>query len=455
MKLMNKNIALFAVFIGLSFNTLQAQEKKRLDGVIAVVGEHIILDSDIDKGYSEAQAVGVDVSDKSRCYFLKALLENKLYAHQAVQDSLVVTDLEVNDFIDSQTDRMVEHYGSMENTIKAYNKKNYEDFRTYFFEIVKTNKLQDQMQKKIVEDVQITPEEVRQFYNNIPKDELPLIGKQVELSEIVIKPEISKEEKQKVIDRLNEIREDVINNGASFHNKALAYSEDENSLKAGGFFPMTKKDRFAKEFKEMAFSLKEGEISKPFETEFGYHIIFLEKIEGATLIVRHILITPKPSAEALVEAKEKADKIRLRILNNETTFAEAALSLSDNKETRSNGGIVTDPYTGESKFEINKIEDPVLYGMISNLDLNEMSSARLIYDPRTGNPLHYRVLQVTSVTDEHLADYTIDFLKIREVALMTKKKETLDKWIKTNVKDTYIHIADDYKFCDFTEEWIN
>jgi len=455
MKLINKNIALLAVFIGLMFNTLQAQEKKRLDGVIAVVGEHIILDSDIDKGYSEAKAVGADISDKSRCFFLKSLIENKLYAHHAVQDSLVVTDLEVNNFIDEQSDRMVEYYGSMDNTLKAYNKKTYEDFRTYFFEIVKSNKLQDEMQKKIVDNIQITPEEIKQFYNNIPKEELPLIGRQVELSEIIIKPEITKDEKQKVIDRLKAIKQDVLEHGASFSSKVFAYSEDPGSIQSGGLYTITKKDKFAKEFKDVAFSLKEGDISDPFETEFGYHIIYLEKIDGPKLTTRHILISAKPTAEALVAAKEKASKIKTSILNKEMTFAQAALSLSDNYDTRSNGGIVVNPNSGDTKFEVNKIEDPVLYSMISNLDLNGVSEPRLISDPRSKDSQYYRILNVTAKYDEHPADYTIDFLKIREVALATKKKEALDKWVKKNIKNTYIYIADDYKNCDFMQEWLN
>jgi len=435
-------------------SSTQAQEKKRIDGVIAIVGEHIILDSDIDKGYAEAKAAGNDASDKPRCFFLKALLENKLFAQQAVQDSLVVTDLEINDFIERQSDQMVEHFGSMENTLKAYNKKTYEDFRLYFFDIVKANKLADAMQQKIVQDITITPEEVKQFYNKIPKDDLPRIGKEVELSEIIIKPEISKEETQKVIDRLNEIRNDVLVNGASFSSKVFAYSEDPGSIQNGGLYVMTKKTKFVKEFKDVAFSLKEGEISAPFESDFGYHIIYLEKIDGPQLTLRHVLISAKPSAEAIVEAKEKAEKIRTSILNNEMTFAEAALSLSDNKETKSNGGIVTNDYTGDTKFEINKIEDPIFYSMVSTLGLNEVSSPKLITDPRTNKPLHYRILRVNEMHEEHAADYTLDYLKIREVALATKKKEALEKWINTNTEDTYIYIADDYNNCEFTPQWV-
>lgn len=455
MILNKRSFTFLLVLTGLISNLVQAQNKKRLDGVVAIVGDHIILDSDIDKGFIEANAAGVDTSDKSRCFFLKALLENKLYAHHAVQDSLVVTDLEINNVIERQTDRMVEVFGSMDNALKAYNKKSFEDFRVYFYDIVKANKLADAMQQKIVQDIQITPEEVRQFYNNIPKDELPIIGDQVELSEIVIKPEITKAEKQKVIDKLSEIRRDVLENGSSFTSKVFAYSEDPGSIQSGGLYTITKKDRFVKEFKDVAFSLKEGEISEPFETDFGYHIIYLEKIDGPKLTLRHVLISVKPTAEALVAAKEKAIKIKSSILNNEMTFEEAALSLSDNKETKLNGGIVLNPVTGDTKFEINKIEDPILYSMVSNLDLNQISEPRLISDQRSKDSQYYRIIKVTSKYQEHPADYTIDYLKIREVALMNKKREALQKWIKTNTNNTYIRIIEDYQSCDFAPDWIN
>lgn len=454
MKLFNKNVALLAMFFGLMIGTLSAQEKKRIDGVIAVVGENYILESDIAQGFIQAQASGIDTSDKSKCYFLNILLENKLMAHQAIQDSLVVTNEEINIFIEQQTDRMVEGFGSLENTLKAYNKKSYEDFRAYFFDIVRTNKLAEAMQNEIVKDVQISPEEVRRFYNSIPKEELPIVGNEIEMAEIVVKPEVSQAEVQKVIDRLNEIRNDVLQYGSNFQSKAIAYSEDQGSVQSGGLYTITKKDPFVKEFKEVAFSLREGEISLPFETEFGYHIIYLEKIDGPKLTLRHILLTPKPNPEAIIAAQEKIEKIRNSILNKEITFAEAAQSISDRKENRLNGGLVVNEASGDTRFELNRIEDPVLYSMVSNLGVNDVSLAKLVTDRGSSKPAYYRLIQVTAKHDEHPADYTLDYLKIREVALRNKKKETVDKWIRENVKNTYVKIADDYKDCELSANWL-
>ncbi len=372
MKLFLKN-ALWILVAVAGFAHVQAQEntKKRIDGVVGVVGDYVVLDSDIDNAYIQAKATGYDTSKVSRCEILGTLLENKLFTHQAIQDSIVIMDEEINSMMDSQIDRMVEQVGSIDNVVKYYNKKSYEDFREYFFDIMKQNQLAARMQDKLTKDVTITPEEIRQFYTNIPKDSLPMVGDELELSEIVIKPVISKDERQAVIDKLNEIREDILD-GASFASKVYVYSEDKASIQTGGFFTMDKKSPFVKEFKDVAFSLKEGEISKPFETEFGYHIIQLEKINGKNLELRHILISPKPSQEALDKAKKELDDLRIRILNKEIAFADAARQYSQQKETKNNGGVLINE-NGETRFELNRMEDRVLYSMVSNLKVGEIS----------------------------------------------------------------------------------
>ena len=237
--LKNTLLALAAV---IGFTNVQAQEsaKKRIDGVVGVVGDYIVLDSDIDNAYIQAKATGYDTSKISRCEILGSLLENKLFSHQAIQDSLVVSAEEINARLDEQVDVMVEQVGSIDNVVKYYNKKNYEEFRSTFFDIMYENQLASSMQNKLINEVTITPEEIRQFYNNIPKDSLPLVGDELELSEIVIKPEITKEQRQAVIDKLNQIRQEIID-GASFTSKVYMYSEDRGTIQAGGFLTMDKK----------------------------------------------------------------------------------------------------------------------------------------------------------------------------------------------------------------------
>ena len=451
MKSFLKN-TLVAILAILGFANLQAQEsaKKRIDGVVGVVGDYVILDSDIDNGLIEAQSMGYSPKDLTRCRVFGTLLETRLFTHQAIQDSIVITDDEINSRMDEQIDQMVEYYGSIDNTVKRYNKKNYEDFREYFFDIMKQNQLASRMQNKLVSEVTITPEEIRQFYNKIPKDSLPMVGDEIELAEIVMKPEITKEQRQATIDKLNEIRQDVLD-GASFASKVYMYSEDTNSLKAGGFFVLNKKSQYVKEFKDVAFSMREGEVSKPLETEYGFHIIHLERINGKNLEVRHILISPKPTEEAMEKAKTELDNLRIRILNKEITFADAARQYSQEKETRNNGGVMMDA-NGETRFELNRMEDRILYAMVNNLQLNEISQTTMVVNPQT-NLVGYKIVQLTNKIPEHAADFSNDYMKIRLAALREKQNEEIGKWMSKTIDDTYIYINDDYKNCDFRSNW--
>ena len=353
-------------------DTVKKFSRQKIDGIIATVGDYIILDSDIDMAYIEMSAQGGSVTDITRCQVLGKLMEDKLYAHQAVQDStIVVNDAEINSMMDEKIAMMVEQIGDIKKVVKYYNKKSEEEFRSFFFEVLKMNKLTSEMQNKVIDEIEITPEEVRTFFNKIPQKELPNFGAEMEVSQIVVEPKVSEEEKQKVINRLKEIRREVLEEGASFTTKAVIYTQDRASSSSGGYYKINRKTQFVKEFKDVAFSLNEGEISEPFETEFGYHIIFLEKIRGQELEVRHILMTPKITDTSLKEAKEKALLIRKRIMDKEISFADAARSMSDEKETRANGGVLLNPRTLDSRFELTKM-DPALYNQVSNLKDNEI-----------------------------------------------------------------------------------
>ncbi|UPQ80896.1 peptidylprolyl isomerase [Flavobacterium azooxidireducens] len=468
MKFINKIAITFILMVSFAFSS-QAQEiiseqapvkkdtvepfkRKKIDGIIATVGEYIILDSDIDMEYIELSSQGISVENVSRCELLGKLMEERLYAHQALQDStIVVKDSEINNMMEERVGYMLSQIGSMEKMLKFYNKKNEEDFRSFFFDVLKQNKLSSEMRNKVVDEVEITPEEVRTFFKKIPKEDLPTFGAEMEVSEIVIEPKISKEEKQKVIDKLNEIRDDVLNNRASFTTRAVLYSEDPGSRSIGGFIKMNRKTQFVKEFKETAFSLNEGEISKPFETEYGFHIILVEKIRGQEVDLRHILIAPKVSDDALREAKEKAQLVRKRIMDGELSFADAARSLSDEKETKANGGVLLNPKTMDSKFELTKM-DPTLYGYVSNLKDNEVSVPILDEDHRKMKK--YKLLMVTNRIDSHTADYAIDYTKIKDLALKEKQFDAIGKWANEKIMETYIKINGEYRNCEFMNNWL-
>ncbi|AMA49607.1 MULTISPECIES: peptidylprolyl isomerase [Flavobacterium] len=448
MKLIQKVSVFLTLFIAVFSTTAQ---KTKVDGVVGVVGDYIILDSDIDKTYIELKQQGINTKEISRCQMLGKLLEDKLYAHQAVQDSIKVTDAEINQKLEEQLDYAKQQLGSIEKVVEYYRKTNEQDLRTELFDIIKSNKLTAEMQKKIVDRVTITPEEVRDFYKKIPKEELPVFGAEMELAQIVIKPEISKESKQAIIDQLKSLKKEILENGASFFTKAVLYSEDPGSKNSGGYYKMNRKTQFVKEFKDVAFSLQEGEISEPFETEFGYHIIQLEKIKGQDLELRHIVIAPKASDKAIKEAKEKAEKIRSRILNKELTFSQAARQFSDEKETKNDGGVLTNPKTQDTRFELTKM-DPSIYGVVANLKDGEISYP-VTDEDRTGAKF-FKIMTVTNRFEEHTADYAKDYLRLKELALKEKQLKEIGKWSADKIKETHIKINGEYRDCTFTNNWL-
>ncbi|MBA4746935.1 MAG: peptidylprolyl isomerase [Muricauda sp.] len=467
LRFMTKKIkGLFIAFFAL-FGMVQAQEadealgvndstsnakKVKLDGIAAVVGDYVILESDIDKTLIDLQNQGASTEDVTRCNLLGKLMEDRLYAHQAVQDSLLVSDDMVNAQSDQQIQQLTQQIGSVEKMLSYYKKPDMESFREELFEINKLRMLSEKMQGKIVEEIEVTPEEVRQFFYKIPEDERPVFGAELEIAQIVKQPEAPEEEKQKVIDQLKEIRQDVLENDASFNVKAILYSQDPGSKSKGGFYSMTKETPFVKEFKDVAFSLQEGEISEPFETSFGYHIIYIEKIRGQELDLRHILMIPKIPQSAIDKAVNELDTIRQQILDGKYTFAEAALNFSDEKETKFDGGLLRNPVNFDSRFELTKM-DPTLYNQVRDLKDGEISRPIREDDQRGGAP-KFKIMKISNRYDEHEADFAKDYMKIQELALREKQFKAIKEWMDEHIEDTYIHVDSESRNCDFANNWV-
>ena len=427
-------------------------KKVKIDGIAAVVGDYVILNSDIEKTLIDLKNQGASAQDITHCGLLGKLMEDRLYAHQAVQDSILVSDDEVNSTSDRQIQQLIQQVGSMEKVLEFYKKDSPEAFREELFNINKLRMLSEKMQQKIVKEIKVTPEEVRQFFNKIPENERPVFGAEMEISQIVKEPEIPEEEKLRVVDKLNEIKADVEDNDASFSVKAILYSQDPGSKSKGGFYSMSRQTPFVKEFKDVAFSLQEGEISEPFETVFGYHIIYIEKIRGQELDLRHILIQPDIPQSALEKAKLELDTIRKHIEDGKYTFADAALNFSDEKETKFDGGLLRNPTNFDSRFELTKM-DPTLYNQVRNLKDNEISYPILEQDPRGGPPT-YKILMVTNRYDEHVADFAKDYIKIQELALREKQFNAIKEWMEEHIKDTYVSVSGENKDCTFANNWI-
>jgi len=448
---LNFFIITFVLF--LSIQSLYSQENLRfkLDGVASVVGDYVILDSDIDKTFSEMESQGISTKNVTRCELLGKLMEDKLYAHHAIQDSLEVSDTEIYSYVDQSIEYFTEQLGSLEKVLEFYNKKDELSFRDELYELNKIQKLSQLMQSKIVDDVEVTPEEVKLFYESIPVVDLPIFGTELEISQIVIEPNVSEEEKNRVVNMLNSFKNDVEEKGLSFASKAILYSQDPGSRANGGKYTLhRKRPRMVKEFRDVAFSLEEGEISSPFKTEFGWHILTVEKIRGQQVDVRHILITPNIDESKLTESKKLLDTIRKRILDKEIEFKDAAFNFSFEKETRNNGGKLINPITGDTRFELTKM-DPKLYNQVKNLDEGEISLPLLETD-RSGLK-KYKIIMVSKRFEEHLANFSKDFAKIKDLALKDKQLKAVKKWLKFKIDETFINVNKSFRSCNFSNNW--
>jgi peptidyl-prolyl cis-trans isomerase SurA len=443
----------------LTTNMLFSQEsniidnnRNKIDGVAAVVGDFLVLDSDIDKQFDQLKVSGISTDDMTRCQVFGKLLEDKLYQHHAIQDSIVVNTLEIQSFVDQQIDAFAEQIGSMEKLINYYNKNSEQELRNEMFELNKSSELAKKMQERIIEETEVTPEEVRQFFNSIPENDRPLFNTELKVAQIVVIPKTTEEEKKKVIERLEQFKADVVDNGSSFTTKAVLYTEDYASRKNGGKYVLNKKKpQMVKEYRDVAFSLQEGEISDPFETDFGFFIILLEKIRGQEYDVRSILLKPKINPEEISEARNKLLNARTRIVNDEISFADAALEISDQVETKYDGGQLINPETQDYNFELTKME-PELYSQIEKLKDGEISI--VLQDEDRMNPVKFKLLTVTDRIDEHEANFAKDYLKIQSLALQNKKLKEIEKWQDIKIDDTYVKIASEYRDCEFFSDWL-
>lgn len=429
---------------------IQAQEKIKIDGVATVVGDNIVLDSEIDAFKQELiqQSGGqVEISD---CEMLERIMNRKLLAHHAVIDSVMVNEGEIQQQVQRKTDYFTQQLGSPEKMLELYGFENMKELKDELYRVEKEGLLIQKMQQKLTDDIDITPEEVKRYYNSLKEeDNLPEIGAEIELSQIVLNVEPTEQEIQKTIDRLNEIKKEV-EDGGNFKMKAILYSDDPGVTQNSGFYSIERNSSFVKEFKEAAFSMEEGEISQPFKSDFGYHILMVEKIKGKQRDVYHILMQPKADDDAAEKVKDSLTKYRQQILKMELPFEEAVLKYSQDKDTRLSGGVLMNPVSGDTHFDLTRM-DPELYSKVSNLKEGEISEV-FMDQTREGKKM-FKILLLKSRTEAHVADLKEDYVKIMELALQKKKTESIEKWSEDKIQDTYVNINEVYMTCEFKSNW--
>ena len=381
---------------------------------------------------------------------LEQIMIQKLLAHHAVIDSVIVSDAEISSGVERNIAYLKQQLGSIKKVYEMYGFDDEDDLRKELTRIERENTLIRSEKQNVVSDVKVTPEEVRVYFKSLEENgNLPEFGAEIEMAQIVINVKPSKEEIKEVIEKLKEIREDVIN-GSSMRMKAVLYSEDPGVTQNGGKYTLTRESQFVKEFKEVAFSLDEGEVSEPFKSDFGYHIIHLEKIKGQEIDVRHILIQPKVSDEKLKEAEEKISKIRDSILAEELDFEKAVVKYSSDKDTRQNKGIIINPQTNDSRFELTRM-DPSLYGRVSSLKEGEISNP--FYDETREGVKMFKFILIRDKEEAHTADFVKDYVKIQQMTLQKKQEDALNKWNVSHVSDTFVKINESNQSCEFKYNW--
>jgi len=400
-------------------------QKIKIDAVGVVVGKNIVLDSDIEKFKLELENNSEGKIKISDCEMLEQLMLQKLLAHHAVVDSIVVSDAEVNSQVERNIQFFSQEYGSVEKVVEAYGFNDIEDLKTELFGIEKENSLIQKEQGQITENIDVTPEEIRIYFNGLKeKGELPEFPAEIQIAQLVLNAEASPEEIDRILKKLNQLKKEI-EEGSSFKMKAIINSNDPGVTNNGGRYTIDKNSTFIKEFKETAFSLDVNQVSEPIKSQFGYHIIQLHEIRGETRIASHILLQPEIPQEKLEKTKELLVKIVAQIKSGEVTFEEAVRRYSQDTDTRNNGGLIVNPYSGESTFDLTRM-DPALYARVNNLQKNEMSD--VFYDEDRSGKKMYKVMIMKDRTNTHEADMVDDYVKVQNLALQKKKQETIAKW---------------------------
>lgn len=454
-----KRNSILAILVLLSFMMMaQNHQPQVVDKVVAVVGQNIILQSEIENQYLQYRLNGISGSAQAmRCQILEDLLLQKLMLNQAEMDSITVTDDQVEAEMNQRIRYFVSRMGSQEK-LEEYFNKTISEIKDEVRRSVKDNQLQQRVQAGIMEGIEVTPKEVQVFYRSIPMDSIPMVDEEYEIAQIVKRPPVSLDEKLQVKDRLYQIRKRILDGESSFATMAVLYSEDPGSARQGGELGFAGKGVYATEFENVAFNLRDGEISEVVETEFGFHIIQLIERRDETINCRHILLTAKVPIESLEKAHNQLDSVVGLIRHGDMTFEEACLKFSDD-DTKNNGGYLTNPMTSGNRMSIKEMQElgeefpefKNLPFVISRLAVGDVSDPV----PMTTNENKdaYRLVTVKKKMAAHRANLQDDYSLIRNWALNKKKQEAIGKWVEEKAKKAYIRLDENFSDCNFFYDW--
>ena len=425
--------------------TVSHAQEAIVDGVAAVVGKNIVKYSDIDRAYAQMRLrSGNDKPFESKCAILENLILNQLLIHKGEVDSVEVTDEEIDQYTQEYLENDLQQYGSKE-ALREATGFSYDELKEQYQRMLRNYILGQRVQYQLTQDVNITPREVTDFFNNLPVDSLPEIPERYELSEIEMEPIISEAERDRVRIQLAELRERVLK-GEKFSMLAALYSQDPGSAKKGGelgFFP---RGRMVAEFESAAFALKPGEVSPIIETKFGFHIIQLIERRGNTVNARHILIIPQVSSDDLLRARMTLDSLASEIRAGNISFEDAAKKYSTAANAKQ-GGTAVNEADGSTRFDLNAINERYYNIGIQGMDEGQISNATTM--KTTDNRDAFRIVRLNKKHPAHRANLTDDYDNIYNAALAAAKQQKMRKWARHQMSITYVRLSDEYKDCVF------
>lgn len=441
---------LFFLMIMLLITSAAWGQKEVIDKVVATVGGELVLLSDVEEQHALATEQRGALPEGARCEIITSIMVTKLLLNQAKLDSVVVEDAQVEQQLDARIDQILGYMGGRIDQFEAYYGQSIDEVKDRFREDLRDQLLVEQIRGQIMSDITVTPSEVKAFFNQIPVDSLPYFNAEVEVGEIVYKPLVNEEERQKSIDLLTNIRKKIVDEGVDFGEMARKYSSDASG-QAGGDLGWAKRGKYVPAFEAAAYKLDKNEVSPVVKSEFGYHIIQLLERRGNSINVRHILIRPEITDDDLDLAQAHLDSVRMLIQVDSVSFSEAVKLFSDeNTQSYNNDGRMVNPATGNTFFEIGDL-DPDIYFALDTLQELEVS-APFEYTMPPGDT-YYRIVQLQSRTPPHKANLRQDYSKIKMAAIQSKQSEYINNWVMDKIENTYIAVDGMYYGCPTLEGW--
>ncbi len=420
------------------------QKKNVVDEVAWIVGDEPIFRSEIEEQYAQERN---NIVGNPYCVIPEMLAVQKLYLHQGKIDTITAQESQVQAGVDSRINFFIENLGSKEK-VEEYFRKPLPLLREQLVDMIRNQMIIEQVQRKITGDVKSTPNDVRKYFNTLPEDSIPYVPMQVEAKIISVNPAIPPQEIEDVKARLRDYADRVNKGESEFSTLAIMYSEDDGSAMQGGELGFRSRADFVPEFSNVAFNLNDPKkVSRIVETEYGYHIIQLIEKRGDRVNVRHILLNPKVNDKDLKDAAVKLDSLRKEIMADKFTFEDAARWVSQDKDTKNNKGIMMNPETGSSRFEMQQLPVEVAK-RIELMQPGDVSEAFIMKDVKKNKDI-VAIVKLTARYEGHKANLSDDFNLIKQMYEQHQKQKILKEWVENKIKDTYVQIAEGWENCDF------